>query len=448
MQQDANGCVEAIAPGETYITAITLDGGHTSSILVVVSPKPVSVEGIYTDIGAAELELGETITVNATILPEDATNTNVVWTTSNSSVATVNNGVITAVGAGTATITVTTVDGGYQARVFIEVTSDVGMVSGRVYNASTNALLSNVQVSIYKNGVLIATTQSNSSGVYSFSDLVYGDYELVYEKDGFISAEYSYTVWSPEDQLSNIYLTYDSTSLGYVSGYAVDAVNGSAISGITVYVRSGYGVTTGSVIQTLTTNSSGYYITSALEPGNYTLQFVDNRGTATTYTSTYINVVVSGGTTSPNNNATLSVPIAPDSLRIVLTWGSTPDDLDSHLTIEKDGSTLSHVYYSQKSGSGAVLDTDDTSAYGPETITISSFVDGAVYNYYVHNYSSRSSSSSTVLSNSNAKVTVYFGEEVYELNVPTGAGIYWNVFTYNSATGELTINNTITSSEP
>ena len=51
----------------------------------------------------------------------------------------------------------------------------------------------------------------------------------------------------------------------------------------------------------------------------------------------------------------------------------------------------------------------------------------------------------TELSNSGAKVEIYFGSNVpmYTLYVPQGSGYTWNVFTYDSTTGTFTIDNTI-----
>lgn len=73
------------------------------------------VSSITLDPSSVELTLGqpetETATVNATVLPLDATNRNVNWSSSNNGVATVNNGVVTAVGTGKATITATAADG-------------------------------------------------------------------------------------------------------------------------------------------------------------------------------------------------------------------------------------------------------------------------------------------------------------------------------------------------
>ncbi|MBR6191455.1 MAG: Ig-like domain-containing protein, partial [Prevotella sp.] len=54
---------------------------------------------------------GETLTLTPTVLPAEATNKSVTWTSSDETVATVTDGGVTAVAAGTATITVTTTDG-------------------------------------------------------------------------------------------------------------------------------------------------------------------------------------------------------------------------------------------------------------------------------------------------------------------------------------------------
>ncbi len=84
---------------------------------------PVNVTGISVSPTELELEVGQNSTVTATVTPNDATNKTVVWTTSNSSVATVNDGAVSAIGAGNATITATTQDGGYTATCAVTVTS-------------------------------------------------------------------------------------------------------------------------------------------------------------------------------------------------------------------------------------------------------------------------------------------------------------------------------------
>lgn len=86
-----------------------------------VAPTPVT--GVSLDKTELELEVGQNSTLTATVAPADATNKQVNWTTTNSSVATVNDGVVAAIGAGSATITATTADGGFTASCAVTVTA-------------------------------------------------------------------------------------------------------------------------------------------------------------------------------------------------------------------------------------------------------------------------------------------------------------------------------------
>lgn len=88
-------------------------------------PTVVPVTGVSVSPTTATLEEYQTVQLTATVAPADATNKNVSWSTSNSSVATVSNGLVTAVSAGTANITVTTADGGFTATCAVTVTPAV-----------------------------------------------------------------------------------------------------------------------------------------------------------------------------------------------------------------------------------------------------------------------------------------------------------------------------------
>lgn len=85
----------------------------------------VNVTGVTLDKNTDTVEQGSTTTLAATIAPADATDKAVTWSSSNTSVATVADGVVTGVGPGTATITVTTHDGGYTATCLVTVTAVV-----------------------------------------------------------------------------------------------------------------------------------------------------------------------------------------------------------------------------------------------------------------------------------------------------------------------------------
>lgn len=101
---DGNGNVTGVTAGTVTITATPENGGTAASCTVTVT-APVQTVSIALDKNAAEVEVGKTVTVAATVTGSD--NTAVIWTSSDTTVATVDNGVITGVKEGTATITVT-----------------------------------------------------------------------------------------------------------------------------------------------------------------------------------------------------------------------------------------------------------------------------------------------------------------------------------------------------
>ena len=131
-----------------------------------------------------------------------------------------------------------------------------------------------------------------------------------------------------------------------------------------------------------------------------------------------------------------------DSIRIVLRWGSTPSDLDSHLVGPGVNNDRFHIYFGQRNyyagGShdsssrlyAADLDYDDTTSYGPEVTTIRKLTPGDYY-FYVHDFSNGSSATSTEMATSGATVNVYRGSS----STPLGSfsisaasnGTYWNV---------------------
>ena len=97
----ANGLVTAVKEGSATITVTTTDGGKTATCAVTVSAVVVPVTGIKIDQGAtAEVEEGKTITLTATVQPDNATDKTVTWSSSNDAIATVANGAVTGVTPG------------------------------------------------------------------------------------------------------------------------------------------------------------------------------------------------------------------------------------------------------------------------------------------------------------------------------------------------------------
>ena len=118
-----NGVVSAVSEGTATIT-VTAQGDSTksASCTVTVTAAAVPVTGVTLNKTSTSLYVGNTETLTATVAPDNATNKDVIWTSSDSAVATVDqNGVVTAVDRGTATITVTTADGNYTATCTVTV---------------------------------------------------------------------------------------------------------------------------------------------------------------------------------------------------------------------------------------------------------------------------------------------------------------------------------------
>lgn len=134
-----------------------------------------------------------------------------------------------------------------------------------------------------------------------------------------------------------------------------------------------------------------------------------------------------------------------ETYRIVLSWSSSPSDLDAHFTGTLSNGSSFHCYYSNQnvydnSKLVASLDTDDTSSYGPETITVSTSVKNGTY--YVYNFSGLGT-----MTNSAAKVSLYKGNTfigTYNVPVSSNTGLYWTLFKIKD--GKVYLVNTIGSS--
>ena len=131
---------------------------------------------------------------------------------------------------------------------------------------------------------------------------------------------------------------------------------------------------------------------------------------------------------------------------IKLTWGQDPADMDSHLVGYTPLGNYFHLYYSNKKiyddeDLVCYLDVDDTSSYGPETVTFIGTNPGTYY-YYVHKFSGSGS-----VNTSQSVAKVYENgvlKHTYYVNENSGTGAYWNVFVLKN--GKFIESNTISSS--
>lgn len=157
------------------------DKTNSSSTTVKVTVSPCKASGVTLNKTSIQLEKGGTETLTATVNPSNASNKNVTWSSSDTSVATVSSsGKITAKGKGSAVITVKTDDGGYTASCEVNVKEPKLTVSASIgigYYASSSSNVRGVfcqvkpsggsgnyveyAIKLYYNGTLVAEASKN-----------------------------------------------------------------------------------------------------------------------------------------------------------------------------------------------------------------------------------------------------------------------------------------------
>ncbi len=132
----ANGLVTGTGPGQTTITATALDGGHAAHCPVTVR---MPVTGIELSHETIPVHNGGTAQLTANILPVNASNKSVTWSSANIGIARVNNaGLVTGVAVGETVVTATTQDGNF-------VDTAVVIVKTPVSSVSVNPVILNLQ---------------------------------------------------------------------------------------------------------------------------------------------------------------------------------------------------------------------------------------------------------------------------------------------------------------
>ena len=216
-----------------------------------------------------------------------------------------------------------------------------------------------------------------------------------------------------------------------LEGRVIDAVNGQGVAGarVSAYEGSSAG---GEAVST-DTDSDGYY-SLEVPSGDYYV-VVEKDG----YITGNFDVTVLSNASVTSQEFSISEELAEDEIRIVLTWGTSPRDLDSYLQgSASDGSSINSCYYSkkQKNSSGdmvAELDLDDVNGNGPETTTLYDM--GGSFEFVVVDFTA-----SGTMSSSGAQVRIYKGSSLVEtVNVPRGIDNVWSVARIEN--GEIQVTN-------
>ncbi|MCC8048488.1 MAG: S-layer homology domain-containing protein, partial [Oscillospiraceae bacterium] len=154
--------------GEAAIT-INGTGNYTGKLTYSFNIVGVAVTGVTLDESAVELTVGDTLTLTATVTPENATDPTVTWKSGKASIARVDeNGIVTALKAGSAVITATA--GSYSATCTVTVTAQEVASTGAALNVETAAIAVGGTVPVTVSLVPDDTTESIAETEYESSD--------------------------------------------------------------------------------------------------------------------------------------------------------------------------------------------------------------------------------------------------------------------------------------
>jgi uncharacterized protein YfaP (DUF2135 family) len=325
---------------------------------------------------------------------------------------------------------------------------EYGTLGGRVVDADDDEPLDDVEISFFSvNGMLLETTDS-VMGAYR-AELPAGRVFATYALEGYLpaSAEFEVVAGMHTEVSVMRLVPVGEGATGVLTGIVRDAETVEPIAGARLRLRAGVNADQGPVVAQGDSDANGEYVFFDLPAGNYTVE-----GSADGYARSYVDAIVIADEQAAAPDLLLSRVLDGGQLRIVLTWGARPADLDAHLhvpPIDVDGFEGGfEVSYGQRglldAPPYAELDVDDTSSYGPETISISRLVNGT-YHYVVHRFSEEAP-----LSESEAQVSVFDESgRVQTAFVPTiGSGDYWHVFDIDGESSTITLINERVGSDP
>jgi hypothetical protein len=311
-----------------------------------------------------------------------------------------------------------------------------GQFAGRVIDATNGQGIVNAQVDFSGRQGVLESVLSGPDGGYLSPPLPVGSYDVEVSSGGYVSTQLQdaeVVAWEVTT-LETIPLVPESPFPGAVSGRILDASSVAPIDGAEVELREGINATDGPYMASTVSSQDGGYRFGGIPAGTYTVF-----ARATGFSEGFRTGIVIGDSEVPYQDVILSGSGQSDEfLRIVLTWGDSPSDLDSHLTGPLTSGDRFHVFFANRgsltSEPFAELDVDDVTSFGPETITVSQVSPG-LYRYSVHDFTNLNSSSSNALGFSSAKVEVYRGtESLGRFFVPQAEGTLWTVFEYEDGT--------------
>ena len=359
-----DGMVTGVSEGTAIIIAKTKDGAKTASCTVTV--KDLSVTGITLDKTELSMDSKTSYQLTESILPAEATNKHVTWSCDNEKVATVDRGIVTALRAGTATITVTTEDGGFTASCVVTVTGkDVTGVA-----LAKETLSMEVGNRAYVEPTVSPANADDASVIWSSSDETIASIDpvtgvitahaagtatiTVTTNDGGYEAACEVTVTEPEETETTVKVT----------GITINPLEEDVQVGDTFTL-------TASITPEDATNQSVIWLSSDVDVAD-----INQNGEVTTYTVgevTFTAIAVDGGKSAEYTVAVLPVSVTAVELNdaeLVLKIGESKQ---LEYSVSPESATNQNVTWSSSDTSVATVSNSgmiQTLGVGTTTITV------------------------------------------------------------------------------
>lgn len=312
--------------GEATITITTVDGNFSDTCIIYVVEDSINVTGISLNQNTMTAYVGDTPNLIATIQPSNATNKNIIWSSTNTSVATINDGLISALSAGTTTLSATTIDGGFSSYCSLTVIEET----------------------------LTEITVDSNANFY------YGSYDTNFGMDTYQGIDYGYYRADEDNDYSGMIKLSPSLSRYDYQALAGSFFNNDPISGIkrlTIsYISEG-----GLIVRYGETRERGYSQTIApSNPNSWTTTTVSFSVTScffsieTNNDFAYLNAITIGYNSSltpntdtfENNDTRIAPTVYSGTLIDGVSSISVPDDITVTGNTYTINSYRSYTYYS------------------------------------------------------------------------------------------------------
>lgn len=312
--------------------------------------------------------------------------------------------------------------------------------AGTVSNSTDNTVFE-ATVELIVDGEVYTSATTDEEGIFKFNGIPGGDHELRIDRDGYEETTSSVSIYEDVEDAASV--EFELLGNATITGRVLGSQTSSGVSDANVEFSFGGTLSEADTSRpeiTTITDSEGYYTIEQAPSGEFVCVIY-----ADSYEPQIVeDIEVSEGENDLGESTTVE-EVEEGNIRIVLTWGEDPSDLDTHFTgpMSDNSEDRFHLLWSDQNPASHVnLDVDDVTSYGPETTTLTEQYEGN-YRYSVFNYSNQDSSGGAGIEQSPAHVEVYDSSGlIAEYDPPEAeenSGNTWRVFKMDITDGEVNL---------